>query len=53
MQINPCPIGNIVNRMREKIDPWLGIPSWKQNDGRFVLYYKYTAESGVSAKIKI
>lgn len=41
VQIEPGPIGLIINAIREALDPWLGIPSWKNKHGRFVLNYKY------------
>ncbi len=55
VQIQAKPIGILVNRLREALDPWLGEPSWKQNDGRFTLYYKFTAETSppIPMKVKI
>lgn len=55
VQIRAEPIGDLVNKMREKLDPWLGEPSWRQNDGRFTLYYKFLSETEppIPMKIKI
>lgn len=55
VQVNPGPIGSLVNRMREKIDPWLGLPKSAQNSGRFCLYYKFKSETepAVDMRIKI
>lgn len=44
VQIQAVPIGELVNRIREKLDGWLEKPTWKQNEGRFTLYYKFFAE---------
>ena len=53
VQITPEPIGDTINRIREHIDPWLGAPSYKRNDGRFTLYYKFIAENNITYKVKI
>lgn len=55
VQIHAAPIGPLVNKLRECLDPWLGEPSWKQNDGRFTLFYKFIAETTppIPMKIKI
>lgn len=55
VQIQAQPIGALVNKLRDTLDPWLGNPSWKQNDGRFTLYYKFMAETSppIPMKIKI
>ncbi|GJM07616.1 MAG: hypothetical protein DHS20C10_13500 [marine bacterium B5-7] len=49
------PIGNSINAIRERLDPWLGIPSWKQGQGRFTLKYLFHTETTpiVSRKLKI
>jgi predicted nucleotidyltransferase component of viral defense system len=42
-------------RYSEGLDPWLGRPNWKQNQGRFTMYYRYETESKpvVARKVKI
>lgn len=35
------PIGELINTIREALDPWLGKPQWKQGHGRFTLYYRF------------
>ena len=49
------PIGDTVSIIRECLDPWLGKPNWKQNQGRFTMYYRYETESKpvVARKVKI
>lgn len=49
------PIGELVNAVREALDPWLGEPSWDQSEGRFKLHYRFktTFEPVVSMRLKI
>ncbi len=44
VQAKAEPIGNTVDAIRECLDPWLGKPSWKQNQGRFTLNYRFQTE---------
>ncbi len=49
------PIGNTVDAIRSCLDPWLGNPAWKQNQGRFTLYYRFKTEIEpvITRKVKI
>jgi len=49
------PIGELINAIREVIDPWLGDPTWKQGKGRFTLYYRFktTFVPVVNMRLKI
>lgn len=49
------PIGDTVSAIRECLDSWLGQPKWKQNQGRFTLYYRFETEAKpvVNRKLKI
>jgi len=49
------PIGELVNAIREALDPWLGTPQWKQGKGRFTLYYRFktTFEPVSTNRLKI
>lgn len=55
VQVNAGPIGEIVNAIRECLDHWLGQPSWKQNQGRFTLNYRFKTEIEpvINRKVKI
>lgn len=55
VQIQAEPIGETVLFIRECLDHWLGFPSWKQNQGRFTLNYRFTTEIEpiVTRKVKI
>ncbi len=38
------PIGDVLNAMRGRLDPWLGHPKWKQGEGRVTLLYRFESE---------
>jgi predicted nucleotidyltransferase component of viral defense system len=41
VQRNTRPIGELIDAIRETLDPWLGSPRWKQGKGRFTLFYRF------------
>jgi predicted nucleotidyltransferase component of viral defense system len=41
VQRHAGPIGQLVDAIREALDPWLGSPRWKQGEGRFTLLYRF------------
>ncbi len=45
VQINEGPIGPIMEALREKLNPWLGEPRWKNNKGRAIFVYRFDSES--------
>jgi predicted nucleotidyltransferase component of viral defense system len=49
------PIGDLINAIREVLDPWLGDPKWKQGQGRFTIYYRFetTFVPVVNMRLKI
>lgn len=54
VQVNAEPIGETLDRLREKIDPWLGVPKRKLNEGRVTLSYRFLSEdSGIPSRLKI
>lgn len=53
VQILSEPMGETVNHLREKLDHWLGFPSWKQNYGRFTLFYRFATESEPVTQIRV
>jgi predicted nucleotidyltransferase component of viral defense system len=53
VQITPGPIGNMMNALQEKLNPWLGNPKRKQSEGRVALTYRMESEDGVPLKLKI
>ena len=55
VQIHSGPIGEIFTAIKRRLNPLLGEPQWKLNDGRATLFYKFTPEGieGVKSKLKI
>ncbi len=55
VQAKAEPIGKTIDAIRECLDPWLGKPSWKQNQGRFTLNYRFQTEIEpvISRKVKV
>lgn len=49
------PIGNLLGTIKKIVNPILGKPKWKLNEGRATLIYRFTPEETLasSAKIKI
>lgn len=45
VQIRAEPIGPTLDALRAVLDPWLGRPQWKQNEGRVTLNYRFESES--------
>jgi predicted nucleotidyltransferase component of viral defense system len=38
------PIGGVMDAVRARLDPWLGKPQWKQNQGRVTFSYRFESE---------
>jgi predicted nucleotidyltransferase component of viral defense system len=57
VQIESGPIGMVMDAVHMSLDPWLGVPRWKQGPGRVTFYYRYQSESepvtDVRLKVKI
>ena len=55
VQRHAGPIGDLVNAIRDALDPWLGAPRWKQGRGRFTLVYRFetTFEPVVRMRLKV
>jgi len=55
VQIHAEPFGVTADAIRECLDPWLGVPTRKQNQGRFTLNYRFKTEIEpiVTRKVKI
>ena len=41
VQIEAGPIGNVLDAIRERLDPWLGEPRRKQGQGRITVMYRF------------
>ena len=44
VQVNAGPIGEVMNAVRARLDPWLGEPKWKQGQGRVTFFYRFESE---------
>ena len=53
VQMNPGPIGPIMDAVQEKLNPWLGSPKRKQSEGRVTLTYRMESEDGLPLRLKI
>jgi predicted nucleotidyltransferase component of viral defense system len=47
------PIGSLVDAIREEVDPWLGLPQWKQGQDRFTLYYRFETSFAPIVKMRV
>lgn len=45
VQVSASPIGGIMDAVRERLDPWLGKPQWKQGQGRVTIVYRFQTET--------
>lgn len=45
VQISAGPIGPVMEALREKLNPWLGEPRWKNKEGRATFIYRFDSES--------
>ena len=55
VQIEAGPIGNVLDAIRESLDPWLGEPRRKRSQGRITIVYKFdtTFEPSHQMRLKI
>lgn len=53
VQIKAAPIGPTMQALRDALDPWLGDPQWKQNEGRVTLYYRFLSEGAPPLRLRL
>ncbi len=53
VQVKAEPIGGTLNALREVLDPWLGKPQWKQNEGRVTLVYRFDSEDNPPLRLRL
>lgn len=53
VQITAGPIGPTLTALREALDPWLGAPQWKQNEGRVTLSYRIASEDTPPLRLRL
>ncbi len=44
VQVAAGPIGDVLDAIRQALEPWLGKPKWKQTEGRVTLTYRFDSE---------
>ena len=44
VQLEPGPIGAVLDRLRERLDPWLGKPTWERAASTVTLLYRFASE---------
>ena len=53
VQVNPGPIGPVLQAVRTRLDPWLGEPRWKQSQGRATFVYRFESEAKPATPLKL
>lgn len=53
VQIQDAPIGEMMNAIRQAIDPWLGPAKWKQNARSIKLLYRFQSEDQPSVPLRL
>lgn len=53
VQVQAGPIGQVMDAIQEKINPWLGLPKRSRSEGRVTLLYRMVSEEDVPLKLKI
>jgi predicted nucleotidyltransferase component of viral defense system len=55
VQTKAEPAGPMMDALRGVLDPWLGKPKWKQNEGRVTFVYRFNSEDvpPIGLKLKV
>ena len=55
VQLEPGPIGPVLAELRQALDPWLGVPAWKQGPSSAKLLYRFatTAQPVRPMRVKV
>ncbi len=53
VQVNPGPIGPVLQAIRSCLEPWLGEPRWKQSRGRATFVYRFESEAKPVTPLKL
>ena len=53
VQMQPGPIGTIMDAIQDKLNPWLGSPKRKLSEGRVTLVWRVESEEGLPLRLKI
>lgn len=44
VQLDAGPAGPLMDALRQVLNPWLGVPRWKQTEGRVTFVYRFDSE---------
>ena len=53
MQTQEGGIGPVLDAIHEALDGWLGVPKWKQSEGRVTLSYRFESEDLPPVRLKL
>ncbi len=53
VQVEAGPIGGLMDGVRDALSPWLGMPVWKQTQGRVTFKYRFISEDDVPLNLKV
>ncbi|TYO99973.1 nucleotidyltransferase AbiEii toxin of type IV toxin-antitoxin system [Geothermobacter ehrlichii] len=53
VQVEAGPIGPVMDELRGCLDPWLGNPQRRRNEGRVTLVYRFTSEDDLPLRLKV
>ncbi|MBK8170540.1 MAG: nucleotidyl transferase AbiEii/AbiGii toxin family protein [Sandaracinaceae bacterium] len=53
VQVRAEPMGPVMTVLRERLDPWLGRPTWKQSEGRVSLTYRFESEGLPATRMRL
>ncbi len=53
VQIKAEPAGPTMEALHEVLDPWLGMPQWKQTEGRVTFVYRFDSEDAPPIRLKL
>ena len=53
VQITAEPAGQMMEAVREVLDPWLGKPQWKQTEGRVTFVYRFDSEDAPPIRLRL
>lgn len=53
VQVEPGPIGEVLDALRRALDPWLGAPSRQRKEGRVNRVYRFDSEDAPPLKLRL
>lgn len=53
VQMNAGSAGDMMEALREVLDPWLGRPQWKQSTGRITFSYRFQSEDPTPVLLRL